>query len=375
MNSIFRSKKIILLGELNHGDGTSFLTKTALVKYLHEELNFNTLAFEASYINCNFFWNRLNRDIDVFDLSKETIYYIWSEISETRELFRYIQEQKVKGTPLKIVGIDPQFSGRSNANLFIPKLEEKLVKIDSNIIHETDFKDFCYELRIQSEWLKYPQLMEHGITEEMFKRQIEKYENVLLPTLNQNEKKIWGMFFQNIRVMSSIKWTKENHPRRTSFGIRDKQMFLNLDYLHQLDTTEKCIVWAASAHIARKDGQLNGKGVNSSLIGVKKLGDYIFEKYKEKAYSIAFTAGSGRLLRLTTKSVLNVPNHNKNALEDQLKGQELVFVDLKKFESKTNAENYEAMLFYPGYKCSATWSNHYDGVVYIDQMKPSTPLW
>lgn len=375
MDSILGNKKVIFLGELNHGDGTSFLTKTKLIKYLHEQLGYNTLAFEASFINCNFFWNNLDEKTNVSLLSKKTIYYIWSEVKETQELFRYIQEQKVNGTPLKIVGIDPQFSGRSNADIFISKLEHKLLQIDSNIINKKNYKDFTYELKIQSEWLKYPELIDHIITKQQFHQHLEKYQDIILANLQKQEKDLWKMYFQNIKVMSSIKWSKKKNQKPSPFAIRDKQMFQNLDYILKENNENKIIVWAASAHITRKDNKLKGTGANSSLIGIKKLGDYTFEKYKEKVYSIAFTAGSGTLLKFYNKTEQIIPKHKTNSIEHHLKSNEIVFVDLKKFEENFKTTNYEAMLFYPDFKCNTKWSNHYNGIIYIDRMKPSTPLW
>src|SRR5690554_1465346 len=42
-----KNKKIIVLGESGHGDGASFEAKTRLVKFLVEEMDYSTLAFEG----------------------------------------------------------------------------------------------------------------------------------------------------------------------------------------------------------------------------------------------------------------------------------------------------------------------------------------
>ena len=47
LKDILKEKKIVLLGEQTHGEGSVFEEKIDLIQYLHEELNYNIIAFES----------------------------------------------------------------------------------------------------------------------------------------------------------------------------------------------------------------------------------------------------------------------------------------------------------------------------------------
>src|SRR5690349_16563489 len=46
LKAFFGNARIVLLGEQSHGDGTTFSTKIRLIKFLHDRLGFEVLAFE-----------------------------------------------------------------------------------------------------------------------------------------------------------------------------------------------------------------------------------------------------------------------------------------------------------------------------------------
>ncbi len=373
IDSVLQNKKIVLLGELDHGDGTSFEVKTKLIRYLHEELGYNTLVFEAGFINSNLLWENLLNGQNFTANIQHNIYNIWSEVKETERLFEYIKAQNEKGTPLKLVGMDPQFSGRNNTDGFIQLLQTKL---PPTVIQAAQYGQFLHELKLMSQWMQYPKSKDHLIDEATFHAYCDHLKETIIREV-PGEKTLWEVYFENIKVMAAIKWLRtEGAVRRGLFEKRDKQMFENLNYWLTQDPNEKCIVWAANAHIIRNDRLLAGKDKNYYLVGLKKLGDHLYEKYSDAMYSIGIAAGTGSTVDfLNTKKFNKIAEHNKGALEAYMDASPGALVDLKLFEKAFQLDRYESQMLYTNIKCTSKWSNHFDGFIYIHQMKPSTPIW
>ena len=51
--------RIVMLGEATHGDGTTFVGKSRLVRFLHERMGFDVLAFESGIYDMRKVWERM----------------------------------------------------------------------------------------------------------------------------------------------------------------------------------------------------------------------------------------------------------------------------------------------------------------------------
>lgn len=95
-----KDKQIVVLGESLHHDGSTFLAKTRLVKFLHQELGFNTIFFESGRYDM---W-RLQQDTSL--KPESAVYPFWCLSDQTQQLWQYI-----KKVGIETAGFDIQCTG------------------------------------------------------------------------------------------------------------------------------------------------------------------------------------------------------------------------------------------------------------------------
>jgi hypothetical protein len=51
--------RIVMLGEISHGDGTTMLAKSRLVRFLHQQMDFDVLVFESGLYDTSTAWESM----------------------------------------------------------------------------------------------------------------------------------------------------------------------------------------------------------------------------------------------------------------------------------------------------------------------------
>ena len=104
LRQVLKDKRIVFLGENAHGVSEFTTMKARLIRYLHEELGFDVLAFESNLADA-YAANLLIKDSDVLTSIHNSISLLW-HVEEIVPLFNYIKKTHSTTNPINVAGVD-----------------------------------------------------------------------------------------------------------------------------------------------------------------------------------------------------------------------------------------------------------------------------
>ena len=102
---------VVFLGESSHGDGGAHLARARLVRYLHEQLGFDVIAWEAGVSEAVAFDSLLATTAPLGTITPLALYPWWAASAELRPVLDYVRQTRGTSAPLRFAGFDIQRSG------------------------------------------------------------------------------------------------------------------------------------------------------------------------------------------------------------------------------------------------------------------------
>lgn len=110
LKPLLAGKRVVQLGEAAHGVAQFNQAKVRLIKFLHQELGFDVVAFESSLASC-YNADALIGRMAPREVMRRCLYPIW-HTEEVRPLFDYMAALRQAGKPMTLAGFDAQISAR-----------------------------------------------------------------------------------------------------------------------------------------------------------------------------------------------------------------------------------------------------------------------
>lgn len=358
--------KVVMMGEQDHGDAPTFLAKSRLIKFLHEEKGFNVLAFESNFFGLNYYWDFVKEgkmNIDTFILSN--IYPLWTLCDACKPLlYNYIPSTQKTNNPLLLTGFDNQIF---SAN-FIPVLDSVIKTLNLPLVKSIQYNSEI--LPLFKSWYKYSK-QSNSDTTKIIIYYLSEIKSEMLAKLSPNNfwVKVIENFMQEILEFQVLEINKVE-----GNNIRDKQMASNLKWLRDVKyPDDKIIVWAHNYHVSKYAGNYPEDFLNSSeTMGSSYTKD---SSTKQDTYVIGFTSYEGSAGRLGQKT-FKLSKPEKNSFENWIdKTYKYSFTDFRKYNSanKISTENFylSGGIKVPYHKShKAQWNHIFDGIFFIRQMYP-----
>jgi len=359
LKPILAGKRIVQLGESTHGAAEFNWMKLRLIKFLHQEMGYDVLAFESSMPGI-YFENDNVTERPPVKVMRDTLFGTW-HTEEVVELFQYVQAQRKDGRTLALAGFDSQDSSASSSEIVARLLRESLAEIDPALLAALA----KHEARLQKYYNPgpFPQV-EAGESLAFYR--------TAASTLSANRERLSKQFRDPARADLVIQVTKsrmalvEQLQSAGGYAIRDRAMADNLDFL--LDKAypgRKIIVWAHNAHVAH----------TADFLGVKPMGAWLAERRRAELYTVGLVMGRGVASTVQPRQAYEIAAPPANSLEGVLAsaGLKMAFVDFSKATSTPESAWIHETINTRDWGVMSRQTvpfKAFDGVIYIDSVTP-----
>jgi erythromycin esterase len=268
-----KDKKIILLGELNHGSKEIFLVRNSLIRYLHQRFGIKTILFESGI------GELILADSERGSLTPAQMTNGFFGIWRTRE-FRELMEY-VKANDLSISGFDVQRSGGSFSNVLRRIAANK--KIDSMRYVDLENRYSVLNSALTNKAAQYDTLKSDVATLINDYQSLRELLVTVQPTNKSKELQLTLLTLQNrIAYLSYMLDFTRHGSFSKRWAARDSAMAATIkELIRTIYPNERVLVIAHNFHIAKYNATET------------VMGHLLAEDFRKQMYSMGIFAGSG----------------------------------------------------------------------------------
>lgn len=334
---------IVLLGEPSHSP-QYYEIKIQLVKYLHEQLDFDVLAFESGLYQLETANSEIKNGGNIYEAFENSVFPLWTSKDEFQQLYEYLDILRAANDMIQITGFDCQVSASYASKRFVSDFESAL--INQNITPNKK------ALRILQSQFVNLETGKKGLTEDFNDNSIRVLSDVAQSIRSINELSVyyqsllgWIGHFSDLYYNKLFEKLTSGNFQGPDSNTRDSLMAENMLFLYQkLYQGKKIIGWGANVHFGNK--VMNLQTWDSTSRDFRGMGYHLKQKLGDKVFFLAVTTDN------------NYPYTFENELSK--KNVDLAWVTRSKI---TNRDFSSCLLEKP---TSGDWSEVVDGILYFN---------
>lgn len=357
-------RRIVALGEISHGDGSTFRFKARLIERLHRDRGFDVLAMEGGIYDHVEAEARIAAGERPSAAFARANYPIWTRSEQFAAMFGLIDQAAASQRPFTLVGLDFQHSGNQNQESF-----ERLKAIADRLGDEGKPVSTLIDI-----WGSLSRVKEgpYRAFSTVLDR-IDESRKAALAAIEKsggpNAKRDYRLIDNHARYLRQTSLYRRIGLEAMGWGefnMRDAMMGRNLNYEASQNFPErKIVIWSATAHIIKDREAIDGE------TPMVPMGKYIAEGPLAKDYYVlAFSALAGRNGSMAG-DVFDLKEADQDGIEtyamDQADSADIAFVEIPGCGESTAKIRALGYKYYTG-----DWGCAVDGVVVFREMKPST---
>lgn len=393
LKEILDGVRVVMLGEATRGDGSTFLAKTRLIRFLHREMGFDVLALECGFSACHRAGEALRAGTSPGEALTGGPMALYTESAQFQPLLDSVADPPDGERPLVLAGIDPQLSGRGEE--LTADLGRVLERSGSD--PET-IPGFGHAAEVVGHLARgtYPRgdrpvpsrkaRRRFGRALDAIRERLEGPDPEAPPpetdnTPSRRELAFWRQMLDNLDAEARATW--ELGVYRSGEGVspevttlRNRQMAENVLWLAERAHPEsKIVVWSQTVLLARDPGRLETGDLDTKarLERFVTIGDVLEDELgREATYIVAFTAfegHSGTPFRTPYRLLDPTPGSFEELMART--GFEAAFVDLRGLDRNhwLSGPVIARPLSYK--ELRGSWPRHLDAFVFLRTQNPS----
>lgn len=345
LDPLLVNRRIVMLGENTHGSNEYFYLKNRMIRYLHEQLGFNVLAWESNILDCYAVENS-KENLAPKEMAMSSLHFVY----RTDQVIPIIDY--VKSSDIIFAGFDSQPTVYTDATAnYLRSLE---------CLGDPLRTELAYVDSLAQTYSKYAHKnknrKKHAL---LYEESINKIADCDCP---EQLKELLTLGIED-RIHNMNNW---------SIG-RDERMAKNLMWLlTKAYPEEKFIIYAHNSH----NDPNNQK---NQYANYKTMAEFLPDSIIQQSYNIAFFGYRGNARNNVGESFYEFESHPEKSLENYLNttGYEITFLNL---ESVTRTNNNSFLfeqintMYWGNIENPKILSEHYDGVILVNSISPSIKL-